>query len=78
MALAVAALRSSSDLPSFFWLRSRAACAFWTLDPFPMVEMLVAELLCGLARVCRGRASCCCVVADRVQIEMLYPMMSSM
>ncbi len=36
LALAAAALRSSSDLPIFFWLRSRAAWAFWTLEPFPM------------------------------------------
>ncbi len=38
MALAEAARRSSSVLPCFFWLRSRAAWAFWTLDPFPMVN----------------------------------------
>lgn len=31
--------RSSSLFPSFFWLRSRAACAFWTLEPFPMVGL---------------------------------------
>lgn len=41
LALAEAALRSSSDLPIFFWLRSRAAWAFWTLDPFPMVNYYI-------------------------------------
>lgn len=43
--LAAAALRSSSDLPIFFWLRSRAACAFWTLDPFPILVLACCRLV---------------------------------
>jgi hypothetical protein len=29
--------RSSSVFPNFFWLRSRACCDFWALEPFPII-----------------------------------------
>lgn len=61
-ALAEAAFRSSSDLPSFFWFLSRAAWAFCTFDPLPMVVVIVDTVVDGAVAV----LILCCNVESEV------------